>query len=65
MNSEISWKSWLTALYLPAGKRKIYSYDALSKLKELFPPDTEKGKNIEFVAVELLKNRDESEHIEF
>ena len=41
------------------------SYDALSKLNELFPPDTEKGKNIEFIAVELLKNRDESEHIEF
>jgi len=41
------------------------SYDALAKLKELFPPDTEKGKNVEFVAVELLKNRDESGHIEF
>ena len=41
------------------------SYDALSKLKELFPPDTEKGGNIEFVAVELLKNRDESGHIKF
>ena len=41
------------------------SYDALSKLKEFFSPDTEKGKNIEFVAVELLKNRDESGHIEF
>jgi hypothetical protein len=41
------------------------SYDALSKLNELFSPDTEKGKNIEFIAVELLKNRDESEHIEF
>ena len=41
------------------------SYDALSKLTELFPPDTEKGKNIEFIAVELLKNRDESGHIEF
>jgi len=41
------------------------SYDALSKLKELFPPDTEKGKNIEFVGVELLRNRDESGHIEF
>jgi hypothetical protein len=40
-------------------------YDALSKLKELFPPDTEKGKNIEFVAVELLRSRDESGHIEF
>jgi hypothetical protein len=24
------------------------SYDALSKLKELFPPDTEKGKNIPY-----------------
>ena len=41
------------------------SYDAIAKLKELFPPDTEKGKKIEFIAVELLRNRDESEHIEF
>ncbi|MBC2695916.1 MAG: hypothetical protein HF982_11715 [Desulfobacteraceae bacterium] len=41
------------------------SYDALSKLKELFPPDTEKGENIEFVVVELLRNRNESGHIEF
>ena len=41
------------------------SYDALSKLKELFPPDTEKGENIKFITVELLRNRDESVHIEF
>ena len=41
------------------------SYDALSKLKELFPPDTEKGGNIEFITVELLRNRDESGYIEF
>jgi len=40
-------------------------YDALSKLKKLFPSDTEKGKNIEFVAAEFLKNDNESEHIKF
>ena len=41
------------------------SYNALAKLKELFPSDTEKGENIEFVAAELLKNRNEPEHIKF
>ena len=40
-------------------------YDAISKLRELFPPDTEKGGNIEFVFTELLKDEGGSERVEF
>jgi hypothetical protein len=40
-------------------------YDALCFLKELFPPHTEKGKNIRFIIAELIKENDKSQHINF
>ena len=39
-------------------------YDAMSKLRSLFPLDTEKGGNIEFVFAELLKDEGGSEPVE-
>ena len=40
-------------------------YDALYFLKELFPPNTEKGKNIRFLIAELTKENDTSQQINF
>jgi len=39
-------------------------YNAVSKLRSLFPPDTEKGGNVEFVVAELLKEGGGSEPVE-
>ncbi|PIP38171.1 MAG: hypothetical protein COX19_14190 [Desulfobacterales bacterium CG23_combo_of_CG06-09_8_20_14_all_51_8] len=40
-------------------------YDALSRLKELFPIDTEKGKTVAFFEAELLKQNQEPDDLEF
>jgi len=39
-------------------------YDALTQLKELFPSETEKGKNVEYFSTEFLKQKEGSDHIE-
>jgi len=39
-------------------------YDAMSTLRSLFPPDTEKGGNVEFVSSELLRDEGGSEPVE-
>ena len=40
-------------------------YDALAQLKELFPPDTEKGKMVELFFMELMKQNSGADGIEF
>ncbi|MBC2716360.1 MAG: hypothetical protein HF978_13710 [Desulfobacteraceae bacterium] len=40
-------------------------YDALFQLKELFPSDTEKGKNVEFFSTELIKQKEGPDDIKF
>ena len=40
-------------------------YDALAQLKELFPPDTEKGKMVELFSMELMKQNDGADGIAF
>ena len=44
---------------------KTDGYDALSRLKELFPIDTEKGKTVAFFEAELLKQHQEPDNLEF
>lgn len=39
-------------------------FDALSRLKELFPPDSEKGRNVEFFSMELMQQKKEPDDIE-